>query len=48
MVQRILGAGNVKLDANLAVILVRPVAIPILEHVGRSVFDLNANNFAVS
>ena len=43
MVQRILGAGNVELDVNLAVILVCPVAIPVLERVGRSVFVGQSN-----
>ena len=29
-----IGSGDVKLDVNLAVILVCPVAIPILEYIG--------------
>jgi hypothetical protein len=38
MVHCVLGAGDVKLDTNLAVILVCPVAIPILEYISRGIF----------
>ena len=38
MVHCVLGAGDVELDANLAAILMCPVAVPVLEHVGRSLF----------
>jgi len=38
MVPCVLSAGDVELDANLVVILVCPDAIPVLKHVGRSVF----------
>jgi len=38
MVPCVLSAGDVELDANLAVILVCPDAIPVLKHVGRGVF----------
>ena len=38
MVHYVLCVGDVKLDENLAVIPVYPVAIPILEYIGRGVF----------